>query len=647
MQLVQIPELRMLEVVSDLSRPQVCLDTDLERLEAPEGGSKTVFDGGGTSPTTPGLNRLADKLLASKKAYDQQLGRMLKAVAKGEPFAQAGERNDALYKMICRIVQYWQTCDPEQTANLFAPSLVMMGSDAPTLQQAADMIRRQIDQEIRNRGSRISAAFRSDRTTPYTNDELIFIAERIGCSPSELRRRWVIQKAKSYYVLGPFGYTRCSVDEVSVAALTILAPAMTAQVDPQVATEKGVRLKTPAELVRDYGMVAEHIEIDLCAQVTRYDAERGVMIEAPCPIRVKAKFDANIDRWLRELAGEKYPQLEQWLASITRLDRPAAALYLEGPPGVGKSLLGNGLARIFTTRRPTSLNELFEGFNDGMLECPIVFADEVTPDRVRDSRMTSKIREAIQARSRSLNRKFMPVATLFGAQRIILAANNLRLIKTAENLTNNDIHAINERFFFIEVPGAESGKEDDPAPARVFLESLPKGEPESWVHEDKLAMHVMWLVENVKVESQGRFVVAGGASKLTRVLLTQSGTRPRVCEWITNALLNAKPVMGHPVHKHHFRVVNGELLINAKAITELWETYVFNDKNPPGPNQVSADLSALSTRRQALWCPELKKVIQYRVVNLDLVREWAEETQYSDADTLVNCILKLNTEAAA
>ena len=75
--------------------------------------------------------------------------------------------------------------------------------------------------------------------------------------------------------------------------------------------------------------------------------------------------------------------LLDWIACVTVLDEPCAAIYLAGMPGVGKTLLADALARLYTLVGPTPLADVVGPFNDKLLYCPIVLADEVLPDALK------------------------------------------------------------------------------------------------------------------------------------------------------------------------------------------------------------------------------------------------------------------------
>lgn len=626
------------------------IDVDAILLDAAPAGFT-----GSTTPTRSDLQRLADRWASAKggrKEHLLKLSRSLRAVTKGDAFAPSGERDNLLFQLCSEIVSRWPTLNADEAAKLFQASLMLMGPDAPTVEKAADIMKRRQRGMVTSRAELIREAFGNDRDAPYTPEELEGFAELLGVPLDRLRRRWIIQRGSTYYVFVDGTYRRYNDTDVVGAVHRDLAPAISAQVDTSVATEKGVRPKTALELVKDYGSVATGIEVDLSAQHPYYDEKTFTMIEAPCPIRVESGEVPEIGRWLELLAGpERHERLLQWIAALTILDSPSAALYVEGAGGTGKTLLASGLARIWTVDRPTALEEAMGDFNESFMRCPLVFGDEVAPLDSRGRLRTDYLREFIQARNRPLKRKYQPNATLRGCARLIMAANNRNLLTTSEHLTENDINAIVERFFYLPI-WVPDGCDPRRPPARVYLEQLGQthgqGYIETWVTQDLLAKHALWLRDTIDVPRTSRFLVSGEASDLTRSLATSTGVRAAVCNWLVGFLLQPSTFRLKAAVKHLVRVNKSRLLVNAKAVQECWTDYVLNDpKGAPTPMQVAHALTglALSTNpRVFLWHKGHK--VAYRNIDLDNLREWAEETQYATSDALAQAIAHLDDESS-
>jgi hypothetical protein len=203
--------------------------------------------------------------------------------------------------------------------------------------------------------------------------------------------------------------------------------------------------KTLTELVDEYGTVADHVVIDLAAQQSHYDDKTRTLHYSTCPMReIEPRYVKEVDEWLT--LWENASRLKDWLAVSMLISRPCAALYVEGTKGAGKSLIAMGVSRLWTEHGPSLLKNVIGSWNDDLLKCPIVFADEVLPDSLRRGGNSGTLRSFIQETKRSLTVKHMPNRQMVGAARLILAANNESLLETDEHLTTEDIAAIAERY---------------------------------------------------------------------------------------------------------------------------------------------------------------------------------------------------------
>jgi hypothetical protein len=61
---------------------------------------------------------------------------------------------------------------------------------------------------------------------------------------------------------------------------------------------------------------------------------------------IEPRFDPQIQAWLLALAGPAITALVAWLKAAP-LNRPSRPLFLTGAPGVGKTLLVHGIARLW------------------------------------------------------------------------------------------------------------------------------------------------------------------------------------------------------------------------------------------------------------------------------------------------------------
>ena len=580
------------------------------------------------------LKEVATTYSKSENHYKAFIGQAMLRVLRGEMYAREPGtigsifetggvvlpegRNDTTYKVVAKICEHFPHAEPQAIGDLFAPSVALMGS--PEVHEVVSMAERLLAESKQAHAHKIFEVL--GRYEPYTDEELALFAQRAEISVATLRQRWIVQRDRTYYVLRPEGYRAFSESEIENAAAFHLAPAIRAGVDTQKLSMNGAKNKTIKELVHDYGTIAAGTIIDLTAQQTHYDEATQMVIEAPCPVRVKPYEHPEIDTWLRHLAKGRYEKLIHWLAALLALDEPCAALYLEGPPGVGKSLLGYGVARIWTTEGPTMMGEVMGNWNERLAKCPLVFGDEKAPVDARGRVQTDALREFIQARDRPFKRRFKDTATIRGCARVIFAANNRNLLETSDHLTENDIAAIVERILYVPV------HQD----AREYLASLPQGTAQDWVYGDAMAEHALWLSQTVQVPRTGRFLVSGEASDLTNALSVGTGLRSSVCQWLVGYLTAPQRIQQKPSLLPLVCVSDGRLCVRAKAIAEAWAEYVHHDFQPPSPWAVSRALGGLS--RDLCLRTADNPATKFKHVDMNLLAEWAEQTGYATREDL-------------
>ena len=582
------------------------------------------------------LADLAAKKRRSRSPSVKALGEMLEKVLSGDPFAEEGHRDNALYKLCCAIAEAHPHADPESVADLFEPSLHIMQVLSPEgalgRRHVLEKLERKAKEPREALAGRIADVWAGRRAGAYSAEELESFSDQLGAT--SMRGRWIVQRGRSYYLWagvleddgtclegryrGPFGG-----DDVQNAARRLLSPAQSAGVVFDVVTEKSTRPKSAFELVRDYGIVAESVRVDLTADFSYYDAEADTFTEAPCPLRrLEPRYDPDIARWLEELAGpEHLSALEAWIAAATLLHEPCAALYLEGKRGTGKSLLAMGLARLWTEQGPTDLEEALAQFNESILGCPLVFGDEVVPKDWRGRAKTGEIREFVQARVRSLKRKHVATAKVYGCVRLILAANNREMLSSKGDETNNDIEAIVERFYHLPVRQE----------AAEYLASLPREKVGAWVTQDLLARHALYLRDTVPVVRSGRFLVSGHASELIRQMQSASGLRGALCHWLVSFLLDPSR-LAQSTNRSLLRTHEGALCVNSRIVIEHWSSYTTHEE-PPTANRLNQALTGISCRRVHLRDAKGHET-WYRVVDTDVLSTWAEATGYATRETI-------------
>jgi hypothetical protein len=255
----------------------------------------------------------------------------------------------------------------------------------------------------------------------------------------------------------------------------------------------------------------------------------------------------------------------------------------------------------------------------------LVLADEQVPESWNGAPRTEELRELIASTEFSLNRKFQDLVTCKGALRIILCANNLKLISSREEFTPEDAQALADRFLFV-VP--------DPA-ARDWLQARGGFRfTSSWVEGDRIARHALWLKAQAEnhtrpIKPGARFIVPGDANELLAQMRAGSGLRWSILYWIDSFLRDPKV---------HFQARGGrssavlvkdrEIWVAPRLLLDGWTHYLLGEKAPTQERLASAMRGLLVPAREARYQPNdgRKDGARYQKLDLAQLLAWYEMT---------------------
>lgn len=555
------------------------------------------------------------------------------ALLAGESFAKRSERNNVSFQMMRDLARELPDIDPESVRPFLAPSIDNMKPDGGfnldiVVRQFADAQRAHaIERVEQTNAARERAADNVERAfhrtpfrgrrEPYTEAEIALFAEHIGVK--SMQNYWVLQHKTSYYAFLAGEYVGpITKDELVEAHL--LAPASSAGVEILRLTKSGSTPKTWQDLVIEYGTRIEKVVADLGASAPYFDPDTRTLYEAPCPMRpIEPRFDAAVDQWMRHFAGENYDKFVAWMAGVPEVREPTAVLFIKAQRGSGKTMLMNGLGRLWLApgQDPPEVVDTMatsaRDYNDAMLRCPLTVADENFPPN-----RSAELRRFMQARSHTLRRKFLPVASVFGTVRVIIAANNTNLLKIREVLTVDDVEAIGERILFLQ-PGPE---------AREYLLSL-GDRPRAWVDQDILAAHCRWLHQNHHYQKGSRFLVEGQQGSLHRSIAISTSVSSAVCEWVARFLRDPNKALQCDVPTVMVR--DEEILVSPSGLSQYWDLYTTNFKPAPELRDVSTALQAITLRDRRVV--KVKgKATHFRIMNKDFLRQWADDNDWGDLE---------------
>lgn len=597
------------------------------------------------------LAHLAKNWKRARDEYRAHMGTVLDRLVKGEAFAEAGAVDNTIFQLCQDLARVFPHAEPGSLSAHFAQSLQLMAyGQAPHTQED---VKRKLERALEEQAAesaaqelavisetklRIREAFAhmdADRDWPYTEAELDHVQGKCRCSREELRKRWVIQRGTLFYLLGPGGIYSAPYTEKDVlsAALRDLAPARSAGVELWDLTAQGNPVRKPLpQIMGEYGSVATDHVLDLRAQEARYDAASRTFIEAPCPVRsLSPAYDGEVAGWLECMFGDALPDALNWIALITDLDNTCAALMLTGPGDTGKGLLAHGLARIWTETQPTDIEQVLGNFNEAIARCPLVFADEQLPKDFRGHGRTAEIRQLIGSKSRPYRKKYAPDTAILGAIRLLIAANNQDVLSFRENLSKDDIQAVADRIFHVKVQ----------AQAIQYLANV---NPASFVQQDRIARHALWLRDHYPIRREGRFMIRAKNLETIMALSTKGGIRSAACQWLVNYLKN--PTRLDAMGDYRVRVYRGKLLVNTPAILENWALYVQNEA-VPGAGLLAQAISALSEpERVHITRPRGGGALHYRAIITQHLHAWAEQTEFATREE-IDRALTVDTEVRA
>lgn len=541
----------------------------------------------------------------------------------GEPLAKSGGRDNAINKLSGHLAFSYGDVSIEALLELMRPSLAAMEppesgdwlevardklerAQARFLEQEADKARLSNIAYFHNLQSAKRAAGTDPR--PVTPDIEAEWAKSQGCTPEEWTTRWIIRYHGGNWIWCHGRYSAALEDkdldfsiQRDFAGTTVELWGKNPQGDNVPLGYRKIWLK--------HSSVARACMASISLRHSYYDPSEQCFHEAVCPIRYELEpvEHPEINEWLRLFGGDV---LLDWVAAVTKLDKPAAALYIDGPKGTGKNVLADGLARLWHKGGATSFKDVIgTNFNDAITRCPLIHADEGIP---KTDTVIDDLRRLIGSSTQSLNRKFMPTVPLHGNARLIITANNDRvLLDTGAQLGPNDIDAVTER-----IRQLKAGPDAAPYLAS-FRKTHGHQHIQEWVRGDHVARHALWLAANRKIDESKRFLVSGEDSAQAEAMTTGTAMVSSVLEFLCRAL--STPAYTSP----KIRAGDGVLLVNTEALADehAWKRFVPSRKIPAA-RVISDSLRAIS-EREAVTVDD----IDYFAVKPRIVINWARTNQ--------------------
>jgi hypothetical protein len=328
----------------------------------------------------------------------------------------------------------------------------------------------------------------------------------------------------------------------------------------------------PMSPIECYEVVGHRVDTVILDMSARRPTVRDDVAILPCcvPVDVEAERSEIVDGWLQVLGGSEYERLCDWIAYSGDVDRPIAALYLDGEPGTGKGMLVDALAALWGGARVSYADVVLSSFNEGLTASPVVHLDERAPKDIRQQG-SAGFRSLVGESARTLTLKGRPSATIRGCPRLVVTANGPDALRIGgEDLTPADEQAIGRRILRIQV-------HDD---ARCYLEELGgRTRTQGWVdHDGALTRHLRWLQLHHDRAAPGlRFLVEGDSGAWLRGAARRDG--------LPRDVLVALAVAGSGQHgidadKLPCEWRDGAAWVSVTRLRDTWERLTGGDRVP-------------------------------------------------------------------
>jgi hypothetical protein len=454
------------------------------------------------NPSRFDLRAFGERL--TSRAGRQSIGRALRQVADGRPFSDPGERDSVLYRVLCELADEWPHADPDAIAALFGPSADAMEAIAPCEIPITEAVLQKWGRITADRESRSDAA--DETTGARRRAAWSWVGVESDATALVDDGPLVLHRGKSYYLrvgeswAGPFLR-----DGLTVDVLGALAAVYT--LDP---------FEDVGALLGAHGRALADLKHSLACRATTYDPSINALTVAAAPVRTDLEPERSpaVERLVAELAGPYASQLGLWLAGLLRTDLPCRALILSGAPGTGKSMILQGVGRLWPQGASKMRDVLGRRFNSEVTSSGLAVADDDTSSTETGQALAAFLREGVNDRVQRLERKGHDVQRVEGCMRYAVATNDaVALIRGAVSWELNDesLHAFGDRVLHIPVVGHWSRASIDPL---------------DLVEGDAIARHVLWLAELAREHTPvDRFWVGAGDLELSRLACVSSGLR--------------------------------------------------------------------------------------------------------------------------
>ena len=560
------------------------------------------------------------RLRRSQDDSERLVGRAFLAIARGEPIGDPTEARTMINKAAEELARSYARDTPERLLDLMRPSLrAQRASSAsagiPTDSEILAWIshvqktqRTRLEEKERekqdDRAERIQTATKGARNTPYTAQEYRKF-EANGLTD----RRWILWHDRSFYLFSNGDYVGPFSEKVAQLEAYCHFAAAEDKIKLETLSKDGkVRAFTIDELAKKHGSPVGKVFSRLDKDKGSYRPNDSILEVACCPIRdLEPEHSPEVEEWLKNLAEDKYDLLCDWLASVTYLDKPLAALFLCTAKGQGKNLLIEGLSRLWSTGGYSPLNSFLPQYLEN---CPLVFCDERLPrEWVRDP--AGRLRQFVSQSVRPVKRPYISEYFLSGYARLVFSSNTPFLFRTEEVMHDEEEDAYADRVLMINTLKHASYK------AGYYLQHLSRNGfiLDDFILKDIIAKHVLWLRDNKKIDFRKRFFVEDAKKEFLQATRISDDVQNSLFNWILGFLEAAK------FQNDAVLVRQSELFLNSSDIYDIWDLYA-GGKNNTSIGKISRAIGKISDKRVNVKRGSLKTSKKYRKVCPESLNYW-------------------------
>lgn len=300
----------------------------------------------------------------------------------------------------------------------------------------------------------------------YTNDELDMMASMAQVPISKLSDigHWAIlyDAAGQLYVLTINGYRHIGAMR---GVMYNIQHALAAFPQHVVSFHKlevhygkpKVKALSQDEFLANFGMPIEKATSQYDVDFGFYNKEsRALVLGAGRRAPEHAAEDKSVDRWMRALAGSRYPQLVQW--SVQAASKPMAAyipaLVMSGAARAGKDSFRKSIARLWTNGgEGTAFDVATDQSNtQGIEKSPVVYIEEeLRVGNYSSADPFAAFKTAVVANTRKTNAKWQHIGAIEGYWRIFVTVNSFDSILRRTNKNQDNVKAAMSRMLCVPI----------------------------------------------------------------------------------------------------------------------------------------------------------------------------------------------------